>query len=169
MPANLKVLRGKRIISLVGLIIVFTTFIAKEIVRENLKDRISDISMAQNVFLIRSDHTDSFSSMGRLFSFTISQMYEQNPTYKDLEEDSEKGNDSEYQKRWNMAFPEIEEFQKELDNLKHLQEFIPEGDKDSRNQFKEVDGSYQRLDEDFFTKCPKCVTILMLYRKRFGR
>jgi hypothetical protein len=53
------------------LLIVFSTFVAKEVIRENPKDKIADISSAQNTYLIRAESAQQTLRLCRTLVFRI--------------------------------------------------------------------------------------------------
>jgi hypothetical protein len=51
--------KHKRLISLIGALIVFLTFVTKDAIREHVKDTVDSLQSAEDVFDIRSQHQNS--------------------------------------------------------------------------------------------------------------
>lgn len=158
LPRHLGVTKRKKksALGLVGLLIVFSTFLAKEVIRENLKDKIADIAGAQNIFLIRADNTDSGTNFSRLYEFTDSDSDARHKEEGDNLSDRQLQIDilDRYEKRRTFAYPALDDFRRTVDNLERLNNALPKSFRSEAEHVEWVKKRYLELKSELDKDAP---------------
>ena len=140
--------------SVIGLFLVFFTFVAKDIIRDRLKDRIEAIESAQNIYLIRADSTESLAPSAQFFTFSFSSEEMQYRNYKQLE----KVIDDEYNKRWNLVLPQVQDFDKTIDNLSRLDAAIPSNSPKNVKELNQLKSNFDGFSKVFWVEAQELKT-----------